>query len=382
MSRLLIACSNFKDSLSSLEVCDSLRQGFLQHSPNLQVSILPLSDGGEGFLSSISRSSISHCLQLYKKQITGPLGECILGEYGILSTPNQTLGIIELARLSGIEFVPNSLRNPLNTTSHGTGELIQYLYSTGIHEFLIGLGGSATTDGGLSVLYPLEAFEFEFYEESGSSYERPKFITGKDLDKIKSVKISKSSMAEDLKLTVACDVNNPMLGRLGSTRVFGPQKGIREDMQAEYEERMEKVSRVLCAIRGQDVGHREFTGAAGGISGGLVAGFRNVLIKRGIDIVSELLELKELVANSDFVITGEGSFDSQTKGGKVVSKVLELHPSAVVVCGVNKCLEQPRVYDLVSRFGEASLADTANCLKIIAGEIFEREISSDKSKSV
>ena len=148
MSRLLIACSNFKDSLSSLEVCNSLSQGFLQHSPNLEISILPLSDGGEGFLSSINRSSLSQFLQIYKKQITGPLGEYIEGEYGILSSPTQTLGVIELARLSGIEFVPNSLRNPLNTTSHGTGELIQYLYSTGIREFLIGLGGSATTDGG------------------------------------------------------------------------------------------------------------------------------------------------------------------------------------------------------------------------------------------
>ena len=382
MSRLLIACSNFKDSLSSLEVCNSLSQGFLQHSPNLEISILPLSDGGEGFLSSINRSSLSQFLQIYKKQITGPLGEYIEGEYGILSSPTQTLGVIELARLSGIEFVPNSLRNPLNTTSHGTGELIQYLYSTGIREFLIGLGGSATTDGGLSVLYPLEAFEFEFDEENRGNYERPKFITGRDLNRIKSVRVSKrSNMAEDLKLTVACDVNNPMLGRLGSARVFGPQKGITEDMQEEYEEKMQKVCQVLKGIRGEDVGNKEFTGAAGGISGGLMAAFKSLSIKKGIDIISDLLNLPELVRNSDFIITGEGSYDSQTKGGKVVSKILELSPSAIIVCGINKCQEQPRVYDLVSRFGEASLTDTANCLKTIASEIYQREISCDRSNS-
>ena len=223
---------------------------------------------------------------------------------------------------------------------------------------------------------PLEAFEFEFDEENRGNYERPKFITGRDLNRIKSVRVSKrSNMAEDLKLTVACDVNNPMLGRLGSARVFGPQKGITEDMQEEYEEKMQKVCQVLKGIRGEDVGNKEFTGAAGGISGGLMAAFKSLSIKKGIDIISDLLNLPELVRNSDFIITGEGSYDSQTKGGKVVSKILELSPSAIIVCGINKCQEQPRVYDLVSRFGEASLTDTANCLKTIASEIYQREIS-------
>lgn len=369
MNKILIACSGFKDVLNGPTVCSVLAASFKSLNPLLQLKSLPLSDGGEGFLSSLSQAYPSSIFQTNHLSIIGPLGVPILGEYGLLSTSSPPIAILELAKLSGIEFVPISQRNPYNTTNHGTGQVIQYLYSQGIKEFFIGLGGSATTDGGLSILYALEGFKFEF------SCQPPAYLTGSNLKEIKSISINKdSNMLSEMKLTIACDVNNPMLGQSGSTYIFGPQKGIKPDMLEEYENLMVGVNDLLKSVNGIDVSGLPHAGAAGGIAGGLMACFQSVNVKRGIDVISDALGLEQEIKNADYVITGEGCYDSQTKSGKVVSKILELEKNAIIVCGINRSCEAVNIYDLVSRFGDKSISHVIECLEAVAKEIYENKI--------
>lgn len=370
MTKILVACSGFKDVLNGPAVCSVLSSALTSIDSTLLIKSLPLSDGGEGFLSSISQAYPSSIFKTEYLSILGPLGLPISGEYGLLLGSSHPIAVIELAKLSGIELVPNNQRNPYNTTNHGTGQVIQHLFSQGIKEFFIGLGGSATTDGGLSILYALEGFNFEF------SCQPPHYLTGSSLNYITSVSINENSqMTKDLKITLACDVNNPMLGPNGSTYVFGPQKGILPDMLAEYENIMVKVKDLLYNVKGIDVSSLPHSGAAGGIAAGFMACFDNCSVKRGIDVISEALQLENEASRADFIITGEGCFDSQTRGGKVVSKILELNKNSIIVCGINKSGENYRVYDLVSRFGDNSISQVEECLKLVASEIYEKEIN-------
>ena len=374
MTKILLACSGFKDVLSGPSLCSILSASFNSLNPSLQLKSLPLSDGGEGFLSSLSQAYPKSIFQTKHLSITGPLGLLISGEYGLLSTSSPPIAILELAKLSGIEFVPPNQRNPYNTTNHGTGQVIQYLYSQGIKEFFIGLGGSATTDGGLSILYALEGFKFEF------SCQPPVYLTGSNLKEITSISINEgSNMVNEMKLTIACDVNNPMLGPTGSTYIFGPQKGIKPEMLEEYENLMVEVNNLLRGVNGIDVSDLPHAGAAGGIAGGLMACFRGVNVKRGIDVIADALDLEQEIKNADYVITGEGCYDNQTKGGKVVSKILELEKNAIIVCGINRSSEALKIYDLVSRFGDKSISHVKDCLEMVAKEIYENEIMKNNN---
>ena len=368
MSKLLIACSGFKDVLSSELLCESLQDSFKILDSSLEISILPLSDGGEGFLSSWSFAFPNPQFSIHTLEVIGPLGLPITGEYGILHSFPNPIGIIELAKVSGIEYVSPLLRNPYNTTSHGVGQTIKHLYDSGIKEIYLGLGGSSTTDGGLSTLYALSALDFEF------SIPAPLFLTGSDLNKIVSVSPNSSSLLNELKITIACDVNNPMLGLNGSAYVFGPQKGINPDMMEKYEELMIRVCSILNSIKGKNVAYEPHSGAAGGIAGGIMACFENCTVKRGVDIISDALGLEEKINKADFVITGEGCYDLQTSGGKVVSKVKQLRNDAIIVCGINKSLDRAKIYDLNQRFGNLSFTHVKECLKMIASEIYEKEI--------
>lgn len=366
MSRLFIACSGFKDVLSPRDLCETLKNAFLSLDPSLLIDSLPLSDGGEGFLQSLSTAFSSENYKICSTPLIGPLGTEHFGQYGILYKDEEKIGIVELAKASGIEHVPETFRNCYNTTSHGTGQVIQSLYEQGCRKMYIGLGGSATTDGGLSVLYPLEGFKFDFQGE------RPLFITGKDLRRIVSVtRNEQSTMNDDLEITIACDVNNPMLGFNGSTYIFGPQKGIKQNMLEEYEGLMNYVASLLGKLAGEDVASKPHSGAAGGVAGGLMAGFPKARVLKGIEFIGQAVGLAERARDADIVITGEGCFDLQTKGGKVVSKIQELRPDCYIVCGLNKSGHNNRVFDLTSRFGPRSLTHAKECLNILAQEMLE-----------
>lgn len=363
--KVLIACSGFKDVLKASQVCECLEKALLKVNSELTIRVLPLSDGGEGFIETLSSAFGVEKFSRNEIEVIGPLGGIIRGEYGIL---NGKIGVVELAKMSGIEFVPKHLRNPYFTTSHGTGQAIRHLYDQGIRELYIGLGGSATTDGGLSVLYGLQALDFEF---TGNT---PPFITGSDLLSIKSIKARPGLSFSDLKVTLACDVNNPMLGPNGSAKVFGPQKGITEAMMEEYEKIMHHVNSLLESIKNIEIGFCEFTGAAGGISGGLLSFFPNLTVLKGINLISQALDLEEKVIWADLIITGEGCFDSQTAQGKVVSKIQELCKECIIVCGINRSGITKNIYDLNSRFGDLSMNAVEFCIDEISKEIYMKEI--------
>ena len=364
MSKILIACSGFKDVLPAKPLCEILKASLFQIDSSLDISILPLSDGGEGFLQTLSSAFPPEKFSIREIEVVGPLGLSHIGTYGVLTTDSSRVGVVELAKVSGIEYVDFSLRNPYFTTSHGTGQTLKHIYNQGIKEIYLGLGGSATTDGGLSVLYALEALEFQF------SIPNPLYLTGSHLKYINSISLASNQILSDLKITLACDVNNPMLGLNGSANIFGPQKGIQPDMMEEYENLMIRVNQLLTSIKERNIGNSEFSGAAGGISGGIMACFDNITVKKGIDIICQALGLEQKILESNFVITGEGCYDKQTKGGKVVSKIRELCPDSIIVCGINRSEEINRVYDLNSRFGERSITAVNECLKEISKEIY------------
>jgi glycerate 2-kinase len=366
MPRICVACSGFKDVLSSKALCNLIKSALVSLDSSLIVSVFPLSDGGEGFVDSLASAFTPDEFFVRYLEVIGPLGTPVEGRYGIINLPSSQIGVIEMAKFSGIEYVNESLRNPYNTTSHGTGQAILHLYEQGIKEIYLGLGGSATTDAGLSVLYSLKALDFEFTGEVGG------YLTGSDLKSIVRVSENPSSrILSDLKITLACDVNNPMLGPDGSACVFGPQKGIKPDMLAEYEGLMGRMNEILKNIKGRDVGYAPHAGAAGGIAGGIMACFDQCTVRRGIDIVVEAIGLQKELMQADYVITGEGSYDEQTRRGKVVSKIKELRSDAIVLCGINKTQEFDRVYDLYSTFGDRSMTDVHECVPFIVKKIYD-----------
>lgn len=372
---VLLAFAAFKDTMSAIALCDVAEHKLLSLDPSLIITKLALSDGGEGFLHTIQNAFENYSGCSFAKsylEVLGPLGNPLMAEYGILNKPNETIGVIEMAKASGIEIVPIQQRNPNLTTSHGTGQLILHLYNQNIRKILLGIGGSATVDCGLSVLYALDCLEFEL---SGA---KPRFITGMDLESIQNITIlPNANILNDLEITIACDVTNPLLGRHGAAYVFGPQKGLKLEELEIYDEKMRKIANILKEIKGiTEIDRFPGSGAAGGIAAGLSSCFEHVKIHRGIDMISDLTNLPSLVENSSVVITGEGKYDSQTAGGKPISKLKEICDKPIIICGINTSDDHDKVYDLVSRFGvEKSMQETRDCLERVLAEVYHNEIN-------
>ncbi|CAG9314555.1 unnamed protein product [Blepharisma stoltei] len=373
--RVLLAFTTFKDSMSAVEVCNVVEGKLLEIDSSLKITKIPLSDGGEGFLHTVENAfcGIEGSQFRYGRlEAIDPLGNMRNAEYGILEMNGDSIGVIEMAAMSGIEFVPFENRHPNFTTSHGTGQAILHLYShENIRKILLGIGGSATVDAGISLLYALNCLEFEF--EGGN----PEFVTGKDLRRLKQILLSENSeILQELEITIACDVNNPLLGPRGATYVFGPQKGLKQDELEYYEETIKIISEKLKEIKNKDdIDVFPGSGAAGGIAAGLKSCFNKVKIEKGIDMIAETLRLNEIIQDFDYVFTGEGRYDQQTAGGKPVSKIKELVTNPIIICGMNSSEETFRVYDLASRFGkEHSMKNTKQCLELITQEIYENEI--------
>jgi glycerate kinase len=272
-----------------------------------------------------------------------------------------------MANASGIEHVEPSLRHPTRTTSHGTGQLLRQLYSNeGITDILIGVGGSVTVDCGLGVLYGFGGIDWEL-EGPAKAY-----FTGDDLSRLKKL-TPQDPLANDLKITIACDVTNPLLGPNGATYVFGPQKGLQPHQLEAYEGTMAQAAQVLVQVKGRsEVCTMPHGGAAGGIAAGLHAVFDDVKILSGMDLVLDLTGLKSLLTPETVVITGEGSFDSQSKQGKVIGRLMELTSNIIVICGRNTTPASPDIFDFVSRFGiERSLGQPYECLGIVVEEVWQ-----------
>ena len=323
--KIVVAVDSFKGSLSSNEIADI----FYEQLKEFDVKKVIVADGGEGTLDAIILSSNGRYVNMKSK---GPKMEDIDARYGVLND-NKTV-VIELAMCAGLTLV-NGEKNPLITTTYGVGEQIKHAIKSGYRQFIIGLGGSATNDGGIGML---QSLGYEFYDKNGE------ILTvgggGKQLIEICKVD-EKNTIKElkDCKFTIASDVKNVLYGKNGAAYVFARQKGA-SDEDIEFLDRgLRNFAKVVKKYNGNDMNKIKGAGAAGGI-GGAFAAFLNSKVESGIELVLEKTNFYEYLDNADFVITGEGKFDSQTFFGKapivIAQKAMKKEVATIIVCGINK----------------------------------------------
>ena len=308
--KLVIATDSFKGSLSSREVADAFERGIHDHLPECDVVKVTIADGGEGTTDALTENLGGEPIAI---EVSDPLGRAILARYTIIN--ESRTAIIELSSASGLPLLATEERDPLRTSTFGTGQMIADAIARGCRRLLVGIGGSATNDCGVGLL---RALRFRFYDSKGVEL----IGGGEVLDKI--AKIDDSSSLKELgecEFIVACDVTNPLYGPQGAAYIFAPQKGATPDVVELLELGLRNFARVVEMHNGSQIGEMEGAGAAGGVGGGVKA-LLNAKLMRGIDMVLETIEFDRIIEGSDLVITGEGKIDRQTVMGKAPSGVL------------------------------------------------------------
>ena len=302
--KILIAPDSFKGSNSSLKVAETIERGIRKVIPDVEVIKIPIADGGEGTVEAVVQGGGGDYRTV---EVTGPLGERVSAQYGILG---KKRAVIEMAAASGLPLVPRESRDPTCTTTFGTGELIQDALDQGCVEFLIGIGGSATNDGGAGMA---QALGFSLEDEQGNQIN----FGGGSLSEIRSIRTEAAdSRLKNAQLTVACDVRNPLCGPEGASHIYGPQKGATPDMITQLDANLAHFSKVIGLSLGIQVAELPGAGAAGGLGAGLVA-FCGAKLKSGIDAVLDIVRFDEVAKAVDLVITGEGKLDGSSTYGKV-----------------------------------------------------------------
>ncbi|USD36841.1 MULTISPECIES: glycerate kinase [Ferrimonas] len=302
--KIVIAPDSYKESLNAMEVACAIETGLRQAMPDADIHKLPMADGGEGTVQSLVDATGG---RLVHQQVTGPLGQPVDAFFGVLGD-GQT-AVIEMAAASGLHLVPAAQRNPLITTSFGTGELIRAALDLGVRHLIVGIGGSATNDGGMGMVQALGARMLDVCgNDAGFGGGALAGLTEIDLSGL-------DPRLAQVTLQVACDVNNPLCGPRGASRVFGPQKGASEDMILQLDANLSHYADLIKTQLGRDIKHAAGAGAAGGLGAALL-GLLNASLRPGIDIVMEAVALPEQLKGADLVITGEGRIDSQTIHGK------------------------------------------------------------------
>ena len=310
--KIVISIDSLKGSLSSIEAANAIKKGILNAHINADIVIMPLADGGEGTVDALVEGMNG---QEQLISVTGPIGEKVTAKYGILKDTNTA--IIEMAQASGLPLVPNELRNPLNTTTYGVGEIIKEAIEKGCRNFIVGIGGSATNDGGVGML---QALGFEFYDENDNLLG----LGGKVLNQIRSIKIDNSlKELDECSFKIACDVNNPLYGDNGAAYIYGPQKGATEEIVKELDKGLMNFEKVVKNDLGKDLANVAGVGAAGGLGFGFLA-FLNSKLESGIKIILDEINLEEVIKDADLVVTGEGRLDNQTAMGKAPIGVAKL----------------------------------------------------------
>lgn len=302
--KIVIAPDSYKESLTAMEVATAIERGFKQVLPNAEYLKLPMADGGEGTVQSLVDATGG---RVVAAQVTGPLGQSVEGFYGLLG--NGDTAVIEMAAASGLHLVEPSQRNPLLTTTFGTGELIKAALDAGVKHIIVGIGGSATNDGGMGMAQALGA---KFLDSSGNELA----FGGGALAELATIDLSGlDKRLNEVQLEVACDVDNPLCGPKGASQVFGPQKGATALMVSQLDKNLAHYAKVIRQTNGNDVIDQAGAGAAGGL-GAAFLGLFDAALRPGINIVMDAVNLAEVVKDADLVITGEGRIDSQTIHGK------------------------------------------------------------------
>jgi glycerate kinase len=322
---ILVAPDKFRGSLGATEVCLAIKVGILLAFPHANIITVPLADGGEGTSEILTRQAGGEYLTV---TVSDPLGRKINSSYGI-SQDGQT-AFIEMAAASGLALLSVQERNPMLTSSYGTGELIRDALDRHVKKIILGIGGSATTDGGIGMA---TALGYRFYDD----HDEMLAPNGAALNHIRSIDSSQvDSRLSTVSVVVACDVTNPLFGRRGAAYVYGPQKGATADMLEGLDKGLRNFSEVATKTFGRNVSHEVGAGAAGGLGAGCMW-FLNATIRDGAGIVMEQSNMAKLIQGSDLVITGEGKVDEQTLSGKVVKGLADFcgkfDVPLAVVCG-------------------------------------------------
>ncbi len=309
MKKIVIASDSFKGSLTSIEVADSVAKGLLQISHDLSIVKVNVADGGEGTVDAIIEALNGIKISV---SVENPIGKPICASYGIA----DDIAIIEMSAASGLTLLAEEERNPMHTSTHGTGQLILDAIKRGCRRFLIGIGGSATNDAGTGML---QALGYRFFDHNQNHISRCCGATMHDVASIDDSQVPKS--IKQSQFTIACDVDTPFCGKDGAAYVFAPQKGADEAMVEHLDRGMHSLAKVIFDKYQIDVIPIAGAGAAGGMGGAFKA-FLNASLKRGIDMVLDTIHFDEIIADASLVITGEGKIDHQTAKGKTPTGIL------------------------------------------------------------
>ncbi len=321
--KVVVAIDSLKGSLSSIEAGMAIKEGILK-ACEAEVIVKPLADGGEGTVDALLFGMGGTKIQT---EVTGPLGEKITASYGILD--DKKTAVVEIAEAAGIKLVPKHRLNPLYTTTYGVGEMIKDAILRGCRNFIVGIGGSATNDGGIGML---TALGIEFFDEKGNAV-KP---IGNDLIKITDLS-TKNALKELSECTfrIACDVNNPLYGPMGAAYVFAPQKGATPETVDILDKGLRNYSDAVKKVTGKDTATYPGTGAAGGLGYAFLT-FLNASLESGINIILDEIRLEEDIKDADIVITGEGKLDFQTAMGKApigVARLAKKYGKKVIAFG-------------------------------------------------
>lgn len=310
--KVVIAIDSLKGSLSSMEAGTAIKDGILAAKPDAEVIVKPLADGGEGTTDALIEGMNGERIDL---TVTGPMHTPVDAYYGYLKDTNTA--VMEMASAAGITLVPDSEKNPLLATSYGVGEMINDAIQRGCRNFIIGIGGSVTNDGGIGML---KALGVRFLDENGEDAGEG----GQALAKIARIDVSgMNPLLKECHIQVACDVNNPLCGKNGSTYVYGPQKGVTEDMKKTLDEAMAHFARVTSETLENDYMNTPGAGAAGGLGYAFLA-YTGAALTPGIELILDAVGLEEELSGADVVVTGEGRLDFQTAMGKAPVGVARL----------------------------------------------------------
>lgn len=309
MHTILIAPDSFKESLSAAEVAEAIRDGMSEVLPDATYTLLPLADGGEGTMEALV---IAAGGRYVTTQVTGPDGTQIQARFGLIH--DDRTAVIEMAEASGLQRLPAARRNPMKTTSRGTGELIQEALNAGVDQVILTLGGSAINDGGLGMA---QALGVKALDASGKAI----VAGGRGLLNLASLNLHElDTRIPATRFRVICDVVNPLTGPNGATYVFGPQKGATSDMLIALDQGMARYGRLLEQVTSVNLMDLPGAGAAGGM-GAAACGFLGARLEPGIDVVMDAVGFREHLKDADLVMTGEGRIDAQTAHGKTIAGV-------------------------------------------------------------
>ena len=323
--KVLISPDSFKGTISSVEASSTIEKALKQLNKEIETICLPIADGGEGTLDAF----VSATNGTYKTvTVQNPIGKCIEAQYGVLG--DQKTCVIEMAQASGITLLTKDERNPYHATTYGTGQLIKHALDEGYTEFIIGIGGSATNDAGIGMLHALGV---QFLDENNEAIS----LKVSSLRKLRKIDVSAlHPKIKESHFTIACDVDNPLVGENGATAVFGPQKGVKETEVIQIDTYIEHFADVVEQQFNIRLHDYPGAGAAGGLGGALKAFFPSTF-KKGIDVVLEAVNFEEHIQGASFVITGEGKSDIQTLSGKapmgIAQKAATYNVPTILVSG-------------------------------------------------